>query len=346
MQHTRPPDVSDRKRSCFPARGSFWLGVWFFVLSVVLYFILRLWPGDQLPAVRLTNYLMPWLLCGLVPAFIVACLGRRKWLAMVLSLPSLFIGFTYAPLFRVHPDTALAVQQPIKIMSYNVWRKNKNMSAVAKIIRQEKPDILLVQELGLNQIPTFIEALNGLYPDAEFHLAYERRLLQAVVSRYPIISSRALPDMGQAQKVLIQLPQSQLSVFNVHPQHWAWPLRLHQVTALMEEEIAKTDGPLILGGDFNTTEQGQTYRFINEFLHNAHWEGGFGFGFSFPANVYCFNRKISTPPLVRIDHIFYNNHFSINKAGTLQESGDSDHLPVVAELFLSAPKEFHRHVLP
>jgi endonuclease/exonuclease/phosphatase (EEP) superfamily protein YafD len=38
--------------------------------------------------------------------------------------------------------------------------------------------------------------------------------------------------------------------------------------------------------------------------------------------------------MVRIDHIFYSDHFFAHTAGTLPTSGGSDHLPVVAELSL------------
>jgi endonuclease/exonuclease/phosphatase family metal-dependent hydrolase len=74
---------------------------------------------------------------------------------------------------------------------------------------------------------------------------------------------------------------------------------------------------------------------LSQYLENAHWEAGWGFGFSFPsddrplANVVTF-----FSPVVRIDHIFYSLHFVVRSAATLSESGGSDHLPVVAELSL------------
>jgi endonuclease/exonuclease/phosphatase family metal-dependent hydrolase len=87
-----------------------------------------------------------------------------------------------------------------------------------------------------------------------------------------------------------------------------------------------------VGGDFNTTDQSEGYHLLAQHLKNAHWEAGWGFGFSFPANQPRFKRIPILTPVVRIDHIFYSSHFLAHSATTLSDSGGSDHLPVIAEL--------------
>ena len=101
---------------------------------------------------------------------------------------------------------------------------------------------------------------------------------------------------------------------------------------ILVNDIAASTAPLIVGGDFNTTEQSENYRLINQYLANAHWEAGWGFGFSFPAHNPHYNHIPVITPMVRIDHIFYSNHFFARSAQTLATSGGSDHLPVTAEL--------------
>jgi endonuclease/exonuclease/phosphatase (EEP) superfamily protein YafD len=114
----------------------------------------------------------------------------------------------------------------------------------------------------------------------------------------------------------------------------AWSKQYRQITALTED-IAQVKTPLIVGGDFNTTEQAETYRFINQYLSNAHWEAGWGFGFTFPAHNPRYKQIPVLTPMVRIDHIFYSDHFFARSAQTLATSGGSDHLPVVATLQFS-----------
>jgi vancomycin resistance protein VanJ len=69
---------------------------------------------------------------------------------------------------------------------------------------------------------------------------------------------------------------------------------------------------------------------INQQLQNAHWEAGWGFGFTFPFSRGRIRGILPQPRMVRIDHIFYSDHFFAHSAGTLTESGGSDHLPVFA----------------
>ena len=311
---------------------SFLLGLWLFGLGVLLGYLLRWWSGDQLLPVRLMSYLMPWLLIILIPALILAGMTHHKWLFITLLIPTLLITMTYAPLFVTCFKTDNVGLTPVRIMSYNVWRENRDMHAVTEVILKEQPDILLLQELKPARADRLTAALVNLYSDAKLHFIYEPKMLQGVISRYPITSLGAFPKKGQAQKVSINTPDGPITVFNIHPpKQSGWSRRYRQISALLEEEIATTEGPVILGGDFNATEQTQTYRMVNRYLGNAHREAGCGFGFTYPASMCIFKGKVLIPPLVRIDHIFYNKYFFPANARTLKESGGSDHFPVVAE---------------
>ncbi len=313
----------------------FWLGLWILGLGVLLGLLMRLWPGDLLRLVRLINYLMPWLLIFLIPAVTVAALLNHKWLAVTLLASTLFIIIHFAPLFVSGTSAVQPGRASLKVMSYNVWRDNRRMNEVAAVILKEKPDILLLQELTPTMVRPLIDALGDFYHNSSPNFNYEKRLLQAVLSRFPISPLGAYPGEGQAQKVLIETPETAITVINVHPRRQlSWLKRYHQISALLEADIATTNRPLILGGDFNTTEESQTGRLIKRYLSDAHTKAGKGFGFTFPAPVNIFGGKVHIPPLVRIDHIYYNDYFVSKSTRTLKESGGSDHLPVVAELYL------------
>jgi endonuclease/exonuclease/phosphatase (EEP) superfamily protein YafD len=224
-------------------------------------------------------------------------------------------------------------------MSYSVCYDNRNIQAVAEVIRQEEPDILLLQEVTRSTKTRLEKELTDLYPEGQFHMAYAPRILQAVISRYPLTQIDSQPRAGRLQKTLIETPQGPIAVWNVHTHHPVTKSQWHNQSrefSRLIQDIASVKGPLIVGGDFNTTDQSESYRRVNQYLDNAHWEAGWGFGFTFPTtspSSSCKDLPLNTP-IIRIDHIFYSHHFFAHRARTLTEAGGSDHFPVVAKLSL------------
>jgi endonuclease/exonuclease/phosphatase (EEP) superfamily protein YafD len=284
--------------------------------------------------VRLVNYLMPWLLPGLILALGVALLSRRKWLTAVLAGPALFVGTVFAPLFLPPGTTALASEASFKVMSYNLYYRNNDIAAIEQVIRQEQPDILLLQEVIPARVEALTKALADLYPDSQLYFSYAPEIGQAVASRYPVVPLEVKLE-SRTQKVRLETPAGPVTVWNVHANlPLPWSRQYRQLSALAQE-IAGVTGPLIVGGDFNTTDQSETYRLITQHLDNAHWEAGWGFGFSFPTSTLRFVKGVPVPvAVVRIDHIFYNESLLARYARTLEQAGGSDHFPVVATLAL------------
>ncbi len=291
---------------------------------------------------RFVNYLMPWFLLPLVPALLLALYSQRRWLALFLVAPVAAILVIYAPLFSPVLQNRSVAAPPttnvVKVMTYNVWSRNRQIGDMARIIAEQRPDILLLQEIDAKKIAALAAALAPHFAD-RLYLAHSPDLLQGIISRYPIEPLEAIRHKGQAQIVRLRLPAGAVTVFNVHPlRRGGWRQRHNQIAALIEEEIAATDGPLILAGDFNTTDQTQLYRRITYHLRNAHWEAGFGFGFTYPASSAHLVGPLPVPPLVRIDHIFFSPHFFPCSARTLTEAGGSDHYPVMAEFIFPATR--------
>ena len=325
-------------------RHFFWILSWGFGVCVLAGLVLRWWTGDQLFLSRYTAYFMPWLLIGLIPAMMWAALTHRWRLALVVGACVILIFAAYVPLFlprQVNPKPGTG---EIRVLSFNTWSKNTHAARMAQVILQKQPDILLLQEIEPQIFKILIEQLRGLYPEGSAFFSYDPRLLQAVVSRYPLESSVSFKKKGQAQKVVLLSPVGRITVFNVHPlRRGGWLRRYGELIALMEEDILPDDGPVILGGDFNITDQSQTFKMINRRLHNAHLEAGCGFGFTYPSSALRLLGILPVPPLVRIDHIFFNDRFVALQAGTLKDSGGSDHYPVFAVL---APNNIDTYVLP
>lgn len=312
-----------------------WVAWLFCGLIIIAGLILRWWTGDQLVLTRYTGYSMPWLLIGLLPGVFWAALTGYRGLATLLALSALIIVVTYAPLFLPCSTMSNPAAMRIKVLSYNTWSKNLDTDQIAGVVKGQRPDVLLLQEVMPEIFERLINQLHDLYAGQEVYFSYDPHLLLAVVSRYPTEPSAGIKGKGRVQKVVLCSPVGQITVFNVHMlRRGGWLSRYRKIASLLEEDIIPETGPVILGGDFNTTDQAETYKYISKFLSNAHWESGFGFGFSFPSSVIKLFGFVSVPSLVRIDHIFINDHFSILKAGTIKDSGGSDHFPVMAILGL------------
>ncbi len=312
-----------------------WSTLWLLALGVITILVLRWFTGNRLTPVRLVDYFTPWLLVALLPALATALAAGHRWLAAALAIPVLYVAFAYAPLFLPRGNAAVASGPTIKVMSYNVWSQNPHLDEIAAVVAQQHPDILLLQEVTAERYPTLLQYLQKLYPDQPLHQAYEPGLLQAVVSRFPLRSHASLPRKGKTLKAVVQTPEGELTLYNSHfMRTGAWTRRHAKIAALLAEDIARDAGPVILAGDFNTSDRTETYRLITSKLKNAHWEAGRGFGFTFPAYGSCRVIACQVPPMVRIDHIFYNEFLFAASAGTVPDSGGADHLPVVAEFSL------------
>lgn len=312
----------------------FWLGLWLFGLSLLLLYPIRWLYGDHFAIVRLANYVLPWLLLPLLPAIAIAGIARRRRLLVMLAIPMLLISLPFAHLFLPR-SRAIAKSDDfsIKIMSHNVFG-NQDVEAVADAIRQEQPDVVLLQEFNAVISPTLVNELSDVYHEGELYLDVANS--QAILSRYPIKRTSIEWDKGRVQKMILKTPVGPIAIWNVHfYPPFMYPIEQHdRQTVALVQDIAAVNSPLIVAGDFNVTDQSAGYRLINKYLHNAHWDVGWGLGFSFPALPYTKGLPIAPGPALRLDHIFYNNHFIARRAETLHTSGGSDHLPIIAELSL------------
>jgi endonuclease/exonuclease/phosphatase (EEP) superfamily protein YafD len=314
-----------------------WLGMWLFGLGVLLWLPLRRWPGDALFPVQILNYLMPWLLIGLIPMLTIALVARRFGLAAMLAIPTAIICVSYAPLFLPRGSIALAESQHLTVMSHNVWRGNKNFDRTVQVIQQQDPDVLLLQEAPSWVARKIWSGWQQSLPNEQLYLEYDDSIQQATISRYPLTLLESNYSAGRALKTAVDTPGGRVQVWNIHAvQPIVWREHRWQFSNLTAQ-AAQVDEPLIVGGDFNTTDQSEMYRLISRELRNAHWDAGWGFGFSFPSHSPRVRGVIPVPaPLIRIDHIFYNEGLFAGSARTLDDAGGSDHFPVVADFSLTA----------
>ena len=136
--------------------------------------------------------------------------------------------------------------------------------------------------------------------------------------------------MGRAQKAIIDTPAGPVTVFNMHTNvavtDEGWLGQREQLQGLADE-IVQASGPIIAGGDFNTTPYTDNYALISNLLQDTHQLGGRGFGFTFPAHGLRDEGTTWLPmSVVRLDHILVNEAFVVDSTSTIHSSFGSDHL--------------------
>ncbi|MDG5466847.1 endonuclease/exonuclease/phosphatase family protein [Deltaproteobacteria bacterium IMCC39524] len=304
--------------------GFYSLLLWCVAGILFSWYILHLTRGDHFLPVRLLTYITPWVTIAAILAALSAWFLQKFKLAATLSCLFLLLAYPYISQFiprSVDPGPG----PTLKVMTYSVMGRNHDYDAMARVFAEYQPDLAYFQEVGQGALEDKLTALSvhkKLYFVTTNNIGF-------IVSRYPIeLEEEARPF----SRFTLTLPQGAVSLWNVHT--WkairSYDAQYGQIKALTEA-VGKTSDPMIVAGDFNATEMSETYRMMAAHLKNTHAEAGFGFGFTFPTPA---RRMGSLFPFLRIDHIFYSQHFEAISSKVGENAGGSDHLPVIAELRL------------
>ncbi|WP_293298373.1 endonuclease/exonuclease/phosphatase family protein [Pedobacter sp. UBA4863] len=253
--------------------------------------------------------------------------------------------------------------QPINVMTYNIrystekdgenaWSKRKDK--VKALVKFHDADILCTQEALAEQYDFILEnsdfeAVGAGRDDGkrkgEFSPIYYNKNRFSKkdggvfwLSQTPDVPSKGWDAMFNRVCTWIRLydklNKKEFLVFNTHYDHVGVQARIESAKLIKQkiQEIAPKL-PVVYTGDLNVTPETEAIATIKSFLNDSKEvsieppygpEGTFN-GF-----------KFNSPLKDRIDYIFVNKGFKVQKYGVLTDSKDqryySDHLPVFAKL--------------
>ena len=282
----------------------------------------------------------------LVPSalLLLASLARRRvWLALANIVVLAFGAFQLLGLSLAPQDTG--TRPSLRVMTYNIHHGSLGIEAVARDIRRQNPDVVLLQECNaFRSWPDPMPRLAQLLPGYRTYLAGDE---VAMLCRLPVRSVAAWPlrDSGPrriALSAVLSVGGRSLRVLNVHLMTSSTgsslarsgrraPDHLRQTARVRGEQLERVrqwvqsgDGPCIVAGDFNTPPRGVFYRRMPaRGLSDSFRQAGRGFGATYPSDI----------PLLRIDHIFTGKGVRALRTWVPRTHG-SDHRPVVADLLL------------
>lgn len=350
-----------------------------YVLWIVLWFGLSRVYGDGLWWLALINPFAALFFIPL-PLLLVANLwvGARSvwWMA---TIPAAIFLWLYGPYFA-HPRRRAADRErtgedgaeTLTLMTFNLWWRSReratarvplHVSDEAGESAAQGPDVVAVQELMPEMAELLHQELAHIYPHRQFVVGEEmqppRRL--GVLSRYPLtpVDAEHLVERDfRVQIVRVEWPTQPFLLYNIHPRatlivrylREAGPLAqkvrrsFAQRTAAFQrlsDDIAGRTEPVVVVGDFNSTDQSDAYRHMARVLHDAHRVAGWGLGHTFPMHGADLGDLPLPPRLMRLDMIFYSEGLAAQSCRAGRVHGESDHLPVIARFRATAPVRIH-----
>jgi len=280
-------------------------------------------------------------------AFVVYWLLRLKK-QLLLSLSILVLGFFISPPFYKFYGKKAALNNDLKVMSYNVksfdlFNNHKSKDSTKNgfdFIKEVDPDILVLQE--------YYQAKK-----VKISFPYKYRKLRskdkkngmAIYSKFKIINSGSLNFEKTVNNIIfidILKEKDTIRIYGLHLEslgitndieHFdeknseklikratkSFRKQAEQTKKFLEHE-KKWKGKKIICGDFNNTAYSWVYKQISENKKDAFIEAGKGFGKTF---------KYTFP--MRIDFILSDENASINQFKTFKEKY-SDHYPILTRI--------------
>lgn len=328
---------------------------WLYAGLILVWFVLDHWCGDTLWWLGLLNAFVPYLFMPLVPLLFAGLFCRSQWMWGSLILPVfLFFGLYGELFFPALPSASTAAGEALfTVMTFNQWGGSRSAETARVLLEGDAPDIVALQELTPQMAEVFLTEVGTIYPYHIFEPGEDYKG-SGVLSRYPLtpLDSAHLDDPDwHVQIVEVALEEEAITFYNVHP-YATNPLYYFEegmsvpdeVKASFEhrmrlferllDDIARRSGPVIVAGDFNSTDQSDVYTLMRGRLHDAYRAVGWGFGHTFPAYAGRYHGIPIFPRQMRIDMIFYSDALVALESKVGRSCGESDHLPLLARLEL------------
>ncbi|MFK7800174.1 MAG: endonuclease/exonuclease/phosphatase family protein [Anaerolineae bacterium] len=229
----------------------------------------------------------------------------------------------------------------LEAMAFNTGWTVTPPRQLASVLAQQSADFIVMPEVSHGQIRAYERRLKDIYPYQVFD---SNGVGAGLISKHPIESYEWLtPESGRPMlHATVDWNGQLVHVFTVH---LVWPnINWHDSTGIpiglneyyqarqidfLLNQARAVDGPVLLMGDYNMSDQSHTYKILSEEYGDAFRDGGWGFGFTFPNSMHIKGQKVEVP-LVRIDYIFYSDHFEIVGADVDCIENRSDHCALKA----------------
>lgn len=231
----------------------------------------------------------------------------------------------------------LTARSQLRVMTYNIRYASGGIEEIARVIEQENPDIICLQEvIAKDSWPDPFPALKKYFP--QYSVSRYGQLV--TLTRRPIIhqQSHSLPQQDGCGilETHIVFQGKVLRIYNAHfinpvdGKLLEWPQQIRKRARIRHDQLQlltrlsqSQSSPYFIAGDFNTPSHGRTNRSLLALGRDAFASGAIGFGDTFPAIF----------PVLRIDRVFASSSLQPQTSRVLPTRA-SDHRPLVADFIV------------
>lgn len=295
--------------------------------------------GFALAPLDLFNHLqLVWFFGTLIALVLVFLVRGWRWTLVLGVLGFAASAWIFVPEWLSSlPARPTANGTMLKLMTHNVFGLNYDMARVARVIADENPDIVALQEYFPEQ-----QALDALLkPTYPYSVRCQggKRANLGLYSKIPFdreMSEKDCPDNAYATQrtahIIAGFTLADGTHFSVMTTHMDWPFPIERQRAELAaaaHEANNVEGPLIVVGDFNSTPWSYAMK---------GFEAATGLRRE-TRNLLTFPELFTVPPRISRDGIIHTTPFLpldqvFERGITVTElhrgpATGSDHLPVV-----------------
>jgi endonuclease/exonuclease/phosphatase (EEP) superfamily protein YafD len=295
----------------------------------LLFALLRITAVDRtMPLAQVmafTPYSVP--LAAVVTALVFA--SGRVAPGIVAAVATVVLALAVLP--RAVPRRSAVGGRKLRVLSANLLNGKADADALVALAREQRIEILAVQELTPEAVERLDEAgIGELFPHREVHPAKSFHG-SGVFSRYQLSDGavRVHPCEMRQSSATVALPDvGPLRVESAHPGAPRWDNTACWRHDLRTQPSAGNGGPpAILLGDFNATlDHGLLRRLVADGYRDAGSVTGRGLVPTWPFAL----RRL---PPVTLDHVLVDERLGITEYAVLPIAG-SDHRAVLAEVMV------------
>lgn len=269
-----------------------------------------------------------YLMLGALAALLLFLLARGWRSAVAAAVVLTGVLWTQVPLFV--PDGRAAAGAELTVLQSNLLFGGADTDAVVATVREERVDVLTLNELTPNAADRLSAAgLDALLPFHYTEPAYGGGGT-GIYSRFPLAETVDYDGfvLHNIAATLTHPALGPVRVYAFHPipptaDHAVWAKEMAAVDGILRE----SPGPAVVGADFNATSDHAAFRrLVSGDFAAAAAQAGAGRLLTYPADR-------SWGPLIGIDHILVSGG-SAHHASTVTVPG-TDHRAVLARLRLS-----------
>jgi vancomycin resistance protein VanJ len=335
LTHTRSAAVEPHRRHI---RHVLTVLCWAYLVALVAAWIFlreageRWWPATLLMVCPRWPFAVPAVVLWL------SVISTRRWGLTILVAAA--TTFVLGPLIglRVSLPAGSSEQGDVRLLTCNIHRQQVNTAQLDGFIKATEPDVVALQDWSS-------AGHESLFADQRWHVRRDGQLLLA--SRFPIARvtpvNLGTPLDGPADERAagvcydLQTPAGPIRLINVHLSSPHGGLltflddhgktlqenadRRWQESAALYRLVESSTDPVLVAGDFNTTDDSPIFREDWSDYRDAFTDRGLGIGYTY------LNRHTQ----VRIDHIMAGPGWQTVRCWVGPAMG-SPHRPLVAEL--------------